>query len=207
MMSNDLSHVKIIDFGLATKLDAEERQAPFNTFMNGTVQYMAPEIMKDQGGQTSVRSDQIAGELQADLSKVDTYALGVILINMLTGSYLFKSCQSEDYKQLMASDEHLRTALKEKLRQENTYEAELDDLVCLIKAMLHPDPEQRISIDDLTNYDDVTTNWLYSDNYGRLTEQQIKAEMQDRIDESNEFHQDQARRPAVSKQLLTENKL
>ena len=107
----------------------------------------------------------------------------------------------------MASDEILRTALKEKLRRENTYVAELDDLVLLIKAMLHPDPEERISIDDLTNYDDVRINWLYSENYGQSTKQQVKAEMQDRINESNEFHRDNAQRLAVSKLLLTENKL
>ena len=43
ILSDDHSQVKIIDFGLATPLDKDQRQHPFNTFMSGTKQYMSPE--------------------------------------------------------------------------------------------------------------------------------------------------------------------
>lgn len=45
VMSDDHSQVKIIDFGLATPLDPSRREAPFTTFLPGTRQYMAPEII------------------------------------------------------------------------------------------------------------------------------------------------------------------
>ena len=45
MLTDDHSQVKIIDFGLATKLEMAERQHPYNTFLPGTRQYMAPEII------------------------------------------------------------------------------------------------------------------------------------------------------------------
>ena len=55
--------------------------------MPGTKQYMAPEnIVRPAGEQPT---DDLS---EVDLSKVDTFALGVILINMLTGAYLFDSC-------------------------------------------------------------------------------------------------------------------
>jgi len=34
---------------------------------------------------------------ETDLSKVDTFSLGVILVNMLTGSFLFESCTTLEY--------------------------------------------------------------------------------------------------------------
>lgn len=45
MLSDDHSQVKIIDFGLATRLDPAERHQPYNTYLPGTRQYMAPEII------------------------------------------------------------------------------------------------------------------------------------------------------------------
>ena len=128
MLSNDQSGVKIIDFGLATKLDDSERMAPFDTFMSGTVQYMAPELLLKNGER-----------LNADLSKVDTFALGVILINMLTGAYLFSSCQTREYEQLMMSTDRFIEALKVKISSKEMEDAELRDLVELLKAMVHPD--------------------------------------------------------------------
>lgn len=68
---------------------------------------MAPEII--------VRSpaERLTPDLStADLSKVDTFALGVILINMLTGAYLFESCLTEEYDSLMGSPEKLREKLR-----------------------------------------------------------------------------------------------
>ena len=49
---------------------------------------------------------------RANLSKVDTFALGVILINMLTGAYLFESCLTEHYFRLMAEPELMERELR-----------------------------------------------------------------------------------------------
>jgi len=107
IMSDDQSQVKIIDFGLATPLEKSRRTLPFTTYMDGTRQYMAPE--------TIVRpiEERITPDLsETDLSKVDTYALGIILINMLTGAYLFESCLAEEYCEIITYSDYLLSALR-----------------------------------------------------------------------------------------------
>ena len=113
ILSDDHSQVKIIDFGLATPLDKAQRQYPFNTFMSGTKQYMSPEnIVRPQGEENGVFDLK-----QADLSKVDTFGLGVILINMLTGSYLFESCLSQEYSKLTSDSQYMLEVLRNKINQ------------------------------------------------------------------------------------------
>lgn len=109
ILSDDHSQVKIIDFGLATPLDKSQRQYPFNTFMSGTKQYHCPE--------TIIRTPELEGEvLKADdLSKVDTFALGVILINMLTGGYIFENCMSEEYAKLTTDTDYMILVLRNKM--------------------------------------------------------------------------------------------
>ena len=51
---------------------------------------------------------------QEDLSKVDTFALGVILVNMLTGCYLFESCLTPEYGRLVNDAEYFDSTLKGK---------------------------------------------------------------------------------------------
>ena len=80
MMSSDLRSVKIIDFGYATPLDPEEL-AQASRFLRGklscTANYMAPELYQAQ--------------IEGNLANADVFALGVILINFLTGDYAFDS--------------------------------------------------------------------------------------------------------------------
>lgn len=80
--------------------------------MPGTRQYMAPEnIVRPDG-------EQLSEDLsETDLSKVDTFALGVILVNMLTGSYLFPSCLSEEYLQKVQNFDRLLETLRRSLPQ------------------------------------------------------------------------------------------
>jgi serine/threonine protein kinase len=80
--------------------------------MDGTRQYMAPENI--------VRpiEERISEDLrETDLSKVDTFALGVILVNMLTGGYLFESCLAEEYNSLVNNFDLLVSVLGQKLPQ------------------------------------------------------------------------------------------
>jgi len=67
---------------------------------------MAPEnIVREQNGKNEDLS-------KANLSKVDTFALGVILINMLTGAYLFESCLSNDYYRLLTHSDRMGAELR-----------------------------------------------------------------------------------------------
>ena len=130
ILSDDHSQVKIIDFGLATPLDQTQRQLPFTSYLPGTRQYMAPENI--------VRpvEELIAPDLsETDLSKIDTFALGVILINMLTGGYLFQSCLSAEFEELIASEDLFSAALRHKIPGEIS-DGELLDLTRLIRKMV-----------------------------------------------------------------------
>lgn len=149
ILSDDHSQVKIIDFGLATPLDKEKRSHPFNTFMPGTKQYMSPEnIVRPTG----TASDDVINLSEADLSKVDTFALGVILINMLTGSYIFESCLTDEYLKLTSDSDYLLQVLRNKINlseESKISEEELNDLSSLIQGMIHPEAFKRLSIEDL----------------------------------------------------------
>ena len=74
---------------------------------------MAPEIAIGSGHQAYSKAD--ADLRETDLSKVDTFALGVILVNMLTGYYLFTSCHSEEYERIYADGDFLGAWLSSKL--------------------------------------------------------------------------------------------
>jgi serine/threonine protein kinase len=80
MMSSDLSSVKIIDFGYATPIDPVELSKA-SKFLRGklncTANYMAPELY--------------SSNIDYSLANADVFALGVILINFLTGEYTFDS--------------------------------------------------------------------------------------------------------------------
>lgn len=72
MLTKDLNTIKVIDFSYSTPLDPEE----FDKFpqhlkgmLSGTAEFLAPE--------------QLEPEIK-DFTKLDVWALGVLLINMLT---------------------------------------------------------------------------------------------------------------------------
>lgn len=172
--------MKIIDFGLATPIDQNRRMAPYTTYMPGTKQYMAPEII--------VRpvNERLTPDLsEADLSKVDSFALGVVLINMLTGAYLFESCLTAEYRNLMNDKSFLVETLRQKVPQMD--EAELMDLATFLQALLHEEPSQRLSMAGILEKNVITTDWLHKAKYKTNTEEEIGAEMHQRIFSSESF--------------------
>jgi calcium-dependent protein kinase len=66
---DDLTHIKMIDFGLATKLSAKEEVL---TEMIGSILYVAPEVLS---GQYSMYADN--------------WSMGVVLYVLLSGTYPF----------------------------------------------------------------------------------------------------------------------
>ena len=103
--------------------------------MDGTRQYMAPEnIVRPE-------EERLTRDLKwADLSKVDTYALGVILINMLTGNYLFESCLTSEYIEIVTDQDRLARELRQKVRYQMD-ESEIADLAQLLQGMLSPEAD------------------------------------------------------------------
>ena len=155
--------------------------------MSGTKQYMSPEnIVRPQG-------EEVFDLNTADLSKVDTFGLGVILINMLTGSYLFESCLSSEYAKLTSDSDYLLQVLRNKINQSQAGgpqmpEEELIDLASLIQAMIHPESSKRLSISELcseSSSDEI--NWLKKSLYRQNDETEIEREMYARIHSGDSF--------------------
>lgn len=96
MLSDDLSSAKVIDFSYSTPLDKDQfMKGPdiLKGFLSGTKQFMAPEQMP-----------QDKFPLTDDFSKIDVWALGVLLINMLTLDFPFENAHT-DYESFMECPE------------------------------------------------------------------------------------------------------
>ena len=110
-LSEDLTQIKLIDFGQATPTDRSKADPYLRGFVSGTGHYMAPELLDDNIN---------------DFTKVDTYAAGVVLINMLTGGLY---CAKENLAQLFDCE-----------------------LCSLLEGMLEPDLTKRTSLSDVLKH-------------------------------------------------------
>lgn len=110
-LSEDLTQIKLIDFGQATPTDRSKAHEYLRGFVSGTRHYMAPELLDD-----SIN----------DFSKVDSFAAGVVLINMLTGG---DYCKKEDLPQLFSGE-----------------------LLSLLDSMLQPNHINRTSLEDVLKH-------------------------------------------------------
>lgn len=143
--------------------------------MDGTRQYMSPENIIRPAGDRGILDLKTA-----DLSKVDTFGLGVILINMLTGNYLFESCLTEKYVAIVTNKHHLARELRKKMPHQ-IEDAELEDLSSLLQAMLNQETDERLSTKALLECELPETRWLQTALYRSNAEQEIAAEMKQRI--------------------------
>ena len=151
--------------------------------MDGTRQYMAPEnIVRPE-------EERLTPDLKwADLSKVDTYALGVILINMLTGNYLFESCLTSEYIEIVTDQDRLARELRQKVRYQMD-ESEIADLAQLLQGMLSPEADQRLSITELLEANLPQTRWLNTGLYKANTEMEIASELRQRVHQGGSLGQ------------------
>ncbi|TNV74189.1 hypothetical protein FGO68_gene4175 [Halteria grandinella] len=129
MVNDDLTKLKIIDFGYATPLDPERLEQASRIFkgrLNCTKNYMAPELYKKV--------------INFPLDKSDVFSLGVILINFLTGDYSFSHVFKEDHETF--SEEYLNFLAHPQRFLNQTDES----LLSLITGMLAPSMDDRLSI-------------------------------------------------------------
>ena len=99
-----IEHVCIIDFGIATIRDAQNKSTVVHTQLAGSLLYMAPEQLE---GQVSVATD--------------VYAFGVVIYEMLTGR---KPFQADNQIQLQASQKTGVPVKPSELRPELSANAE-----------------------------------------------------------------------------------
>ncbi|CAD8168093.1 unnamed protein product [Paramecium pentaurelia] len=125
---NDLgqfSQLKIIDFGITKKIEDLEKDKDMKF---GTPGYMAPEIFDYK---------------QQITEKVDIFACGAILYQMLTGQKLIAGNST---KQIMENNKNfiMNTQILSKIKQ--------SDYKILVQYMLEKDPQKRISANQVINY-------------------------------------------------------
>ena len=99
-------HIKIVDFGLAAKLEFNGER---HTDCCGTANYMAPEQMHPLKGHT----------LDCDI-----FSLGIIMFNLITGQSPTETSDLESLKTLYASDQ-----FKPKFTSEMKVSLEAQDLI------------------------------------------------------------------------------
>lgn len=80
MMSDDLTEVKVIDFGYATPINSDtlvndDTYSFLREKLSCTSNYMAPELYKHG--------------IDFSLARCDVFSLGIILYNFITGEYAF----------------------------------------------------------------------------------------------------------------------
>jgi serine/threonine protein kinase len=97
MLSDDLSNAKVIDFSYSTPLTKSEFDlCPdiLKRYLPGTKQFMAPEQM-----------ETAKFPIMNDFSKIDVFALGVLLLNILTLDYPFENAVEDNssYLKFMAN--------------------------------------------------------------------------------------------------------
>jgi serine/threonine-protein kinase len=127
-------NARVADFGLAKLLDSDGTQTVSEALM-GTPSYMAPE--------------QAAGRTREVSPATDTWALGVILYECLTGRPPFRGTNRQDTLQRVLTAEPVAPA---RLRPDVPRELEAVCLKCLEKQPRHRYPTAGALADDLDRW-------------------------------------------------------
>lgn len=131
MLIDSNGRVKLIDFGLSCLLSnhnecSEIGSNESNGYVQGTPDYLAPEILKDLG----TRDDE----------KVDIWSLGVILFEWITGIPPF---HGSDPNEIFERIVNFKGSFEEIDNGKCNLDHSLKDLII---KWLHPDPEQRLNL-------------------------------------------------------------
>jgi serine/threonine protein kinase len=110
----------------------------FMDYVSGTKQYMAPELFVSPAG------------VQGDLSKVDTFAIGVLLINLLSARYAFESWKDPLFHKFLTDPAAMVQQLS---RGDDTgVPEEQVALGSLLSGMLSPDRTTRLSLEQVIEH-------------------------------------------------------
>ena len=132
------ANIKIIDFGVATKLNSDE----YAFTVVGTPLTMDPLILKKYSKAGGFE------KLQGYNEKADVWSLGTVFYNLLTGKRIFTAKTKEEFFQKVESGDYVVPINK------NFYKESISFLNC----MLQYDPEDRISVQNLAQHDFITKN-------------------------------------------------
>jgi len=138
MVSEDLSCIKLVDFGLCTWMHKEQRENRKMSGKTGSFRYMAPEVMQDKGEYTD---------------KVDVYSASIVVWYAFLGVTPLVALQGEVVAEL-AARQQLRPPLREII-------AISPDLASILEQGWHQDEDVRLdSATMLRMLQDLETNML-----------------------------------------------
>jgi len=110
--------------------------------------------------------------IMTDFSKIDVFALGVFLINMLTLDFSFENAVEDNQRYLKFMENPSEFFKSHQVQFQSSQE--LDDICELLKKMLEFDLEKRISIFDAKKLSYVTrTPGLKSEQIRKLMKQRV----------------------------------
>lgn len=151
LLLDSQSNLKIADFGLAC------RKSQWNHNVCGSPGYIAPEILQplkdeseyDEAGASSTTTTPSPSSISFAhevCSKVDIFAAGVVLFQMLTGYSPFHNAQSSDplYALIMEGKYEEFWSFHEKRKVQLS-----SDVKELLMGMFAEDPIKRVSIEDI----------------------------------------------------------
>ena len=132
------ANIKIIDFGVAIKLDSEE----YAFTAVGTPLTMDPLILKKYAKAGGYE------KLQGYNEKADVWSLGSVFYNLLTGKRMFTAKTKEEFVQKVESGNYVVPIDKSLFKEP----------ISFLNCMLQYDPEDRISVHNLAQHDFITKN-------------------------------------------------
>ena len=132
------AQVKIIDFGVSTKLNPD---GVFNTACGSPI-HMSPSILKKHGDPNAEENIQGFNE------KADIWSLGSIFYQLLTGSYLFCTYSMAELMKKVEEGNYVIPINK------NFFNESISFLNC----MLQFNPDDRISVQNLAQHKFITQN-------------------------------------------------
>ena len=123
LLSKDQS-LRIIDFGVSLVVPKDPKE--YNKEIVGSLAFMAPEIFKTKGAETSYTP------------AVDIWAIGIIMFNLLAGASPFSGYEEDEYKHSIMNDEV-------NYRRTDRIMNASDKAKSLIDKLCEKDPNERLT--------------------------------------------------------------
>lgn len=142
LCAEDANAVRLIDFGLAVQLKLDE---------DGAV--VPDQVLTDSAGTQAYRAPEVT-TAGYEPTKVDVWALGIVLFSLVAGFFPIQEARVEDWRFKRIAQEQLKgvsacDAIFRMYKRQCPFSAPLRDL---IDGMVRVDPSKRLSISEVSEH-------------------------------------------------------